>query len=169
MECYGTYVGDNTYNILAGKSFVPTTEATNGLASWWGTGYEGLTDGLYDQESAGRFSNDFGAIMDATVDLGKNYSLNKLKFFVYKGEVASAGSDLKIEIYSNGTWTEKYSLTNAELASYLKTNDGTSLSGYAWLEFDMAGAKASQIRISSTGTMTDKTTTFYEVTCLVNA
>ena len=105
--------------------------------------------------------------MDATVELGKSYSLDKLKFYVYKGEIESAGKDLKIEIYSNGTWTTKFNLTNAELASYLKT--GNSISGHAWLEFDMAGAKASQIRISSTGTMTDKTTTFYEVTCSVNA
>ncbi len=170
MESYGTYVGESISNILADKEFIPTAEALGAIPSWWSVGYEGLTDGIMDRESEGRFSTDnVGGIIDATVDLEGQYSLDKLKFYVYKGQLTAAGADLMVELYYNGTWTTAINYTNAQLVGYLKTNDGTSLSGYAWLEFDLAGANAQKIRISSTETFSGNYTSFYEVTCSVFA
>ncbi len=166
MECRGIAVdGSISTNVLSGKQFVPASGISNG-PGWagWG-GYETLTDGILEEVN-GRFTTPFAAAADATVDLGGVYELYDLRFYVFNGQLVSAGTDMLVEIYYNGNWTTVVNCAdNAAIGNYIVTNDGTSITGFNWIGFNLNGAKAEKIRFYVSNTMPDQTTTYYEVTC----
>ena len=187
MECYGapsTKVDPNggeepaePENVFAGKQFVPTDEATSNVlvASWWkGGGYDVLTDGNKTGEGEGRFSTVMAesGMMDATLDLGGEYELNTLRFYLYdtkdsiseSAKKGSIGKDLLIQVYANGKWTNVVTCSNnAELCGYLIINAGVNND---YLEFDLGGIAAENVRFCISGSASSSGTTFQEIECL---
>ena len=143
------------FNVLDGKEFVPT-EAANSEIYNADYGYAKLTDGVISNDY-GRFSTKGGASpMDATVDLEADYALSyiRLYYFFEWWRVASndytyVGADLKLEVLNDGSWTTVFNYTYAELAQFV-VSGGANGAGDGWLEIDLNGVVAEQVRISST-------------------
>ena len=175
IECFGELVDDETAitNLFNGKKFTPTAEANNAI---WGegNGYQMLTDGIFD-ESNGRFSTKFDqSLVDATIDLGESCSLSNIKFYYYLAwnkvddaelvkDTSSAGANLKVEVYANGSWTTVVECASADYANHLVTL-GAGM-GNSWLEFDLDDVVAEKVRISSTSAQSGQTTSFHEIEC----
>ena len=142
-------------NVLKGKEFVPT-EAANSEIYNADYGYAKLTDGVISNDY-GRFSTKGGASpMDATVDLEADYALSyvRLYYFFEWWRVASndytyVGADLKLEVLNDGSWTTVFNYTYAELAQFVISGGATG-AGEGWLEINLNGVAAEQVRISST-------------------
>ena len=163
-------------NIFAGKAFVPTEAATASIlkASWWkGGGYETLTDSIKDADNApGRFSTvmSTAGMMDATIDLGGNYNIESLKFYIYEvketalaTKQASVGANILIQVYADGEWKDVVTCANnAELVSHLVVNDGINND---YLLFDLEGVKAQKIRFYISASASGSGTTFQEIEC----
>jgi hypothetical protein len=183
MECFGvksTKVDPNggeepaaPENVLEGKQFVPTDAALDQVlvASWWkGGGYEDLTDGIKNADNAaGRFSTAMAltGMMDATIDLGGVYDLQNIRFYTYDPAAGtgagSLGSDLLIQIYSNGEWIDVITCAdNASIASYLVVNEGTYND---YLEFNLGGVAAEKIRFYISASASSSGTTYEEIEC----
>ena len=176
IECSGKIIpiDEPVYieNIFAGKQFAPTDEAKASIlsASWWyGSGYEGLTDGIKNADNApGRFSTVMKTtgMMDATIDLGVAYELHSLKFYTYDKTptgAGSLGSDLLIQVYADGEWKDVVVCAdNATLASYLVVNEGTYND---YLEFDLGGINAEKVRIYISASASSSGTTYEEIEC----
>ncbi len=154
-------------NVLEGKEFIPTEAANNDIygASY---GYATLTDGVISNDS-GRFSTkDAASIMDATVDLKANYALSyiKLYYFFEWWKVGSenytyVGADLKLEVLNDGVWETVFDYTFAELAEFVVSR-GTANPGDGYLEIDLHGVRAEQVRISSSAG-NGTTISYYEI------
>ena len=160
-------------NVFSGKTFTPTEEALASVLnkSWWkGGGYETLTDGIKNADNApGRFSTVMSTtgMMDATIDLGGEYSLNSLKFYTYDpaaGTTAgSLGTDLLIQVYSNDEWIDVVTCAdNASIVEHLVTNDGTYND---YLEFDLGGISAEKVRFYISASANANGTTYEEIEC----
>ncbi len=163
-------------NVFENKQFVPTDDAKAQIlsASWWfGGGYEALTDGNRMEDQAGRFStqmNNTTTFMDATLDLGKEYDLYTMKFYIYDAsksteatKKASVGKDILIQVYANGQWQDVVVCAdNAELSAHLVIVDGLSND---YLEFDLGGVKAEKVRFYISGAATPNGITFQEIAC----
>lgn len=159
-------------NILAGKLFVPTSDALANVlaASWWkGGGYETLTDGIKNADNApGRFSTVMKTtgMMDATIDLGGSYELHSLKFYTYDKTSTGAGSvgaDLLIQVYANGEWKDVVVCAdNASVMSHLVAGDGAYDD---YLEFDLGGIIAEKVRIYISASSSSSGTTYEEIEC----
>ena len=166
IECSGYAVEEKTVpgmkdNILTGTTFKPTDATKNNVYNYSDTtmsnykmGYELLTDGERSKEIVGRFSSSKGATVEATAELGSAYALSEIRFYLFRGEIARAGSAFKLEIAYNGIWTTVFEGGQTELSQYL-TN------GY--LSFKTENAIADQIRFSATATGSNDTVTFYEI------
>ena len=156
-----------TYNLFEGKTFEPTLEALNAVFPPWNSsvyfGYETLTDGKMS-ELEGRFSTTFDGLACATLDLGGSYIIDELRFYDYKQDAEYMGSSLIVEIYSNGEWINaaNYS-TNSEIASHRV--DFGSGAGAGWIEVDLGGAEASQVKFTIPSTYNAKTISIYEIMC----
>ena len=170
--CYYNPVDSSTNNILAGKEFVgaPGTsyDTNNGLDF----SYRKLTDGDFaqtygeDNWKYGRFSTLPNGHADGTVDLGGTYSLSELRFYCFKGEVARAGTNFTIQVYSNGAWVDIVKdLTNEQLSAYFVNNG--AMNDQKYLRFDMGGIEASKIRFYSQS-LSGNTVTLYEIECSGN-
>ena len=186
MECNGvlsTKVDPNggeepaaPVNVFEGKQFIPTDDAAAQVlvASWWkGGGYDVLTDGNKTGEGEGRFSTVMAAtgMMDATLDLGGQYILNTLRFYLYdtKGSITetakkgSIGQDILIQVYANGEWKNVVvCANNTELCGYLVINSGLNND---YLEFDLGGIVAEKVRFYISGSASSSGTTFQEIEC----
>lgn len=186
MECYGvpsSKIDPNggkeplaPVNVFEGKEFVPTDAAAAQVlvASWWSGGeYDVLTDGNRTGEGEGRFSTVMAAtgMMDATLDLGVNYTLNTMRFYLYdtKDSISEAakkgsiGKDILIQVYANGEWKDVVVCSdNAKLCEYLVINDGLNND---YLEFDLGGIKAEKVRFYISGSASSSGTTFQEIEC----
>lgn len=160
-------------NIFAGNAFTPAESAISSIltASWWkGSGYEGLTDGIKNADNAaGRFSTAMAltGMMDATIDLGGVYDLQNIRFYTYDPAAGtgagSLGSDLLIQVYSNGEWIDVITCAdNASIASYLVVNEGTYND---YLEFDLGGIAAEKIRFYISASASSSGTTYEEIEC----
>ena len=72
------------------------------------------TDSIKDADNApGRFSTimNTAGMMDATIDLGGNYDLGSLKFYIYEvketalaTKQASVGANILIQVYADGVF-----------------------------------------------------------------
>ena len=186
MECFGvpsSMIDPNAgaepeapKNIFEGKEFVPTESAKSQIlvAGWWqGGGYEALTDGNKTGEGAGRFSTvmNFEGFMDATLDLGGQYELGKLRFYLYdtKDSISEAdkkgsiGKDILIQVYANGEWKDVIVCAdNASLCEYLVINGGVNND---YLEFDLSGIVAEKVRFYISGSANKNGTTYQEIEC----
>ena len=161
---------------MEGKEFTPTSAALSSVlnASWWtGGGYEALTDGNKVGEMAGRFSTvmSTSGMMDATLDLGGEYTLNTIRFYLYdtKDSISEAskkgsiGKDILIQVYANGEWKDVIACSdNARLCEYLIINDGLNND---YLEFDLGGIKAEKVRFYISASASSNGTTFQEIEC----
>ena len=171
IACIGTPV--TPVNILEGKEFVPTEEASASVltAGWWkGGGYEDLTDGIKTADNEpGRFSTVMAltGMMDATIDLGATYELHTLKIFTYDPSATNAGSvgaDLLIQVYANGEWVDVVTCAdNAAIMAKLVVNEGTYND---YLNFDLGGIKGEKIRIFISASASGSGTSFEEIECI---
>lgn len=163
-------------NVFENKQFVPTDDAKAQVltASWWhGGGYEALTDGNRMEDQVGRFStlmNNTTTFMDATLDLGGQYALYTMKFYIYDAsksteatKKASVGKDILIQVYTNDQWQDVVICAdNAELSEHLVIVDGLSND---YLAFDLGGVKAEKVRFYISGAATTDGITFQEIAC----
>ena len=163
-------------NILSGKQFIPTAEAKAEVlvASWFnGGGYEALTDGMRFEDQVGRFStkmNNTTAFMDATVDLGGNYTLSSIRFYIYdaqksneQSKKASIGKDIIIQVYSDGVWTDiVVCADNESLSEHLVILPGLNND---YLEFDLQNIVAEKLRFYISGAATADGITYQEIEC----
>jgi len=163
-------------NVFENKQFVPTDDAKAQVltASWWhGGGYEALTDGNRMEDQVGRFStlmNNTTTFMDATLDLGGQYALYTMKFYIYDvsksteaTKRASVGKDILIQVYADGQWQDiVICADNAKLSEHLVFVDGLSND---YLAFDLGGVKAEKVRFYISGAATTDGITFQEVVC----
>ena len=159
----GNSVNYDPENILLNKTFVPTAEAKAYEYNSTTYSYNGLTDGIL-QNNNGRFStkSNSAAFMDATVDLGGIYALDEFRLYYYAGNISYAGKDMLIQAYYNGKWTDVYSVSSSDYSVY-DNGSGTS-AGAKWLAFDMKCVKAEKIRIYSSAPNATSIT-FYEAEC----
>ncbi len=168
---------DLIQNIFDGKEFIPTTAAKDKVlaASWWkGGGYEDLTDGIKNADNApGRFATVMSTegMMDATIDLGASYALYTLKFYLYEPTQSTTalqvGTDLLIQVYSNGQWVDAITCeNNAAICEHLVAVDGTYNN---YLEFDLDGIEASKVRVYISGSDTGSGITYEEFECTAKA
>ena len=167
-------------NVFEGKQFVPTDAAKAEIlsASWWnGGGYEALTDGNRMEDQVGRFStkmNNTTTFMDATLDLGAEYKLYSIKFYIYDAskstdasKKASIGKDILIQVYSDGQWHDAVVCAdNANFSEHLVIFDGLSND---YVEFDLGGIKAEKVRFYISGAATSDGITFQEIECSAKA
>lgn len=167
-------------NVFEGKQFVPTDAANAEIlsASWWnGGGYEALTDGNRMEDQVGRFStkmNNTTTFMDATLDLGAEYELYSIKFYIYDAskstdasKKASIGKDILIQVYSDGQWHDAVVCAdNAKFSEHLVIFDGLSND---YVEFDLGGIKAEKVRFFISGAATSDGITFQEIECSAKA
>ena len=177
IECTGVidtteYVYSD--NILLDKEFIPTAAANKEVHAT-GYGYETLTDDVISG-SSGRFSTKTWSntqVVDATIDLGGKYSLGEIKFYDFNGHTSSCntspeymGTELLVQTYSNGTWSDAVTCAQANYGEYRQGN--TSLNSY--ISFNLGGIEAEKIRIYiptnyklSDGTM--RSISLYEIVC----
>ena len=161
-------------NIFAGKEFVPTTAGQAGVINeTWAPssqyGYATLTDGIFS-ESNGRFSTwmyngSHSTVIEATLDLGRNYMLSHMKIWVYKQNINFVGKDFKVEALVNGAWVEVASYTSSNIEQYIVSEGTGDTDGYILL--DLGDVVASKVRIYSSGAIekTNNSTSFYEIEC----
>ena len=164
-------------NLFVDKQFIPTDAAKAQVltASWFsGGGYETLTDGNKVEEQVGRFStlmNNTTTFMDATLDLGGEYKLDTLRFYLYDTKTsiteakkkASIGKDMLIQVYRNGEWIDVVTCPdNASVCEHLVINDGLNND---YIEFDLDGVIAEKIRFYISGAATTDGITFQEIEC----
>lgn len=150
-------------NVFKGKQFTPTTEANANVFPGWDNysfGYDKLTDAKFS-ELEGRFSTNINkdgasSSINATINLGADYALSEIRFYDYLQNVENAGADLKVEVYTNGAWKTVVNCTNSQFNSYRSSN---------YLSFNLENVLASQVRISSSGALNGKSTSFYEIEC----
>ena len=126
---------EEEYDILLGKEFVPTDAALAALDSSSKT-YAALTDGCIHNND--RLTTAKGGVVEASVDLGELYNLNKFRFKWYSG-AAYVGTTLKINLYRDGQWSTAIECTsNAEIWKH-KSGD--------FLVFDLSGRAAEKIEV----------------------
>ncbi len=151
-------VGNHESNILTNKEFVPQGSAAEVILGD-GYGYPTLTDGKTFSSSEGRFATSVkGSCLAGTADLGGVYSLDELRFYVYK-DASYAGQNLKVELLNKGEWKTVIDLqTNEMIASHLCSGDTP------YLSFDMQGNMGSKLRITIDSGVSGKSISFHEIT-----
>ena len=171
IECFGTKVseaGEKITNILKGKEAVPTTAAYNSIYSkLHGTyGYSKLTD---DTGTTRMSTNKGTAVLNATIDLGGKYMLDKLAICDHydnnsAGTASFVGQDFKIEVLSDGKWVTVISYAdNADIEANHRVT-GSYYGSSKWLEFDMGGIVGTAIRVSSKA-LPESAISIKEITC----
>ena len=162
---YWLNTNNNSSNILAGKVFIPTEEALNSVFPPWDEnlyfGYETLTDGI-KEELNGRFSTSYDGFVDATVDLGKIYTLNDLKLYDYSNELKYLGNDITIQVYYSGEWETVIHVENNNDLNRYRINN---LNGMSWVEFDLGSVQAEKIRVFISSTVPSYSISLYEIEC----
>ena len=179
MECSGILIkdfGSYSENILSGKQFIPTTAAKNLIFNtYWD--YPLLTDGIL-KESSGRFSSLKHGSKDlvyaeATVDLGEEYVLSKIKVYDYIGSDTDysdntayyLGKNFKLEAFSDGKWVTLASYeNNSDIPMSLRVTTGKTGIGEGWMEFDAGNLSASAIRFYCE-TIENHSISIYEIKC----
>ena len=159
-------------NILLGKEFVPTAEASgnvhNNDAKY---GYGKLTDGLaisYSNVHSGRFSTSTPPLADAcaTVDLGGYFMLSELRFFdfnAYSTTCNYMGTGLKVEAYTADGWVVVCDYTSNSEILQQRVNDSDMTKRY--IGIDMEGIVASQIRFTISGSHDGNSISLWEIEC----
>lgn len=164
-KLYWINTNNSNNNILEGKEFIPTPEASSQI---WDNNYNysKLTDGIFG-EFDGRFSSKYDSHADATIDLGGTYILNDLKIYDYvqNGDYTNSlyiGATLEIQVYNNGEWETVVNCSSNEEINEHRINN---LNGYSWLEFDLENVTAQKIRIRVSSTISSYTISIYEIEC----
>ena len=114
--------------------------------------YATLTDGIIDTANAynGRFSNYNKAMVGGTLDLGGNYILSELRFYLFNRNTAQMGTNFTVEVYSNGEWiTVIKNLSNETLVNEYLVNHGSSSADLV-LTIPLGNIIGSKIRFEAT-------------------
>ena len=150
-------------NAFYGKEFTPTPISSGNMYSSM-YGYQTITDGIVYQESSGRYSSALnGGLVEATISLGRVYSLNELKIYLYKDGLDKFGMGLEIQVLFAGEWKTVVSCSGvAELENHLVKNQG----GVGdWLIFELGDVYASKLKFTIPDQNGSGWTTFYEMEC----
>ena len=184
---YASYSTDyNAANILLGKTFTQndTSSVATPLSSY---GYELLTDGIIDLSGGktGRYSSGKATTSmktaNAIVELGDEYFLDEIVFYIYNKQIEIAGTNFKLEVYSGDNWVTIVEGLKNEYDAALTEGD-VSLSDYIVtvgsgkdskrIKLDLGGIRASKIRFYSEAFYVRKDNgaynnyvTFYETEC----
>ena len=187
---FASYSTDyNAENVFAGKTFVQNGTNTNSAALSDKYGYSTLTDGIKASSNihSGRYSSKQAntsnktRMADAVIDLGAEYFLDEITFFVYSGDMflPQIGTNFKLEVYSGGKWVSVISNLKSVYADDY-TEGEPSISDYLvsinkgddkyHLVFDLHGIRASKVRFYSetilkSGNSSYNYITFWEVEC----
>ncbi|MBP3309159.1 MAG: glycoside hydrolase family 95 protein, partial [Clostridia bacterium] len=166
-------------NVFEGKSFVQN-DTSNKAKPITGYEYSKLTDGIIDTVVVknGRYSSTKSTeanptCADAVIDLGDEYFLNELTFYVYNRTIKQIGTNFTVEVYSGGEWVAIVEgLKNTADLTY--TAGSPSLSDYLVIEgdgkdnhrlvFNLNGIRGSKIRFYA-DVIVDDFITFYEAEC----
>ena len=146
-------------NVALGK--VPSsTTASNVYSAQYG--YQCMTDGIIHSETSGRYSSAGSSkTVQATINLGADYTLSELKFLLYRYDdkgLGHFGKSIKIEVYYNNAWT---TVVNTDLSDSMVVDNGAR----DWLTLNLGGVTASQVRFTISNP-TSGYTTFHEVECM---
>ena len=162
-ECSGIYIGNEAVgNLLVGKEIVGdyATHSTSTVSY----GYDKLNDGIIDAGGTkGRYSNAIDASIGATIDLGGNYLLTDLRFYLFNRNTSQMGTDFTVEVYSNGEWiTVLDKASNATLASNYLVSYGSGSTDLV-LSIPLGNITGSKIRFNAAPFA--RWITFYECEC----
>ena len=142
-------------NLLAGKTL--TTDTPNNCYSAT-YGFDKMNDG----NLASRYSSKSKAgRVDATIDLGKEYTLDTFSFLLYdynKSSFNQFGTAVEIQAFVNGEWV---TVSNVEAKDFTVVVIGDQ----NWLTFKLDGVKATQVRFIIPSHGSAGWTTFWEVKC----
>ena len=142
-------------NLLAGKTL--TTETPNNFYSAT-FGFDKMNDG----NLASRYSSKSKAgKVEATIDLGKEYTLDTFSFLLYdynKSSFNQFGTAVEIQAFVNGEWV---TVSNVEAKDFTVVVIGDQ----NWLTFKLDGVKATQVRFIIPSHGSAGWTTFWEVKC----
>jgi len=176
-------------NVFEGKNFVQNGTSVHGAALSDKYGYSTLTDGIKASSNihSGRYSSKMAnttnpvRMADAVIDLGAEYFLDEITFYVYGGDtfLPQIGTNFKLEVYSGGKWVSVVSNLKSVYADDY-TEGEVSISDYLvninkgddkyHLVFDLHGIRGSKVRfytetILKTGNSSYNYITFWEVEC----
>ena len=185
---FASYASDyNAKNVFEGNTFVQnsTSNTATPMSSY---GYEKLTDGVKASSSihTGRYSsgkataNSPNKVADAVIDLGADYFLDEITFYVYGSKfIPQIGTDFTLEVYSGGKWVpivstlknvyaDDYTEGEPSLSDYLISVDNGSDKYH--LIFDLNGIRGSKVRFYSKAIFKDGDSsynyvTFWEIEC----
>ena len=190
VKDFASYSTDyNATNVFEGKNFVQNGTSVHGAALSDKYGYSTLTDGIKASSNihSGRYSSKMAnttnpvRMADAVIDLGAEYFLDEITFYVYGGDtfLPQIGTNFKLEVYSGGKWVSVVSNLKSVYAD--DYNEGeVSISDYLvninkgddkyHLVFDLHGIRGSKVRfytetILKTGNSSYNYITFWEVEC----
>ena len=190
VKDFASYSTDyNATNVFEGKNFVQNGTSVHGAALSDKYGYSTLTDGIKASSNihSGRYSSKMAnttnpvRMADAVIDLGAEYFLDEITFYVYGGDtfLPQIGTNFKLEVYSGGKWVsivsnlksvyaDDYNEGEASISDYLvNINKGDDK---YHLVFDLHGIRGSKVRfytetILKTGNSSYNYITFWEVEC----
>ena len=162
-ECSGLYLGTEAVdNLFSDKEIVGdyATHSTTTVSY----GYDKLNDGIIDAGGTkGRFSNAIDANLGATIDLGGNYLLTELRFYLFNRNTSQMGTDFTVEVYSGGEWiTVMDKVSNATLVSDYLVSYGSGSTELV-LSIPLGNIAGSKIRFNAAPFA--RWITFYECEC----
>ncbi len=147
-------------NILAGKPFLMADYAqsfkhdSSTVCDWnW------MTDGNMDTRYS--VNNSLNAAIDGIVELGGTYALGELRLYNFNGTTSHAGTNLVVEVYSDGKWIQ---VSHYDLAD-MKANLKGSGQKVGYISVDLFGYNGEAVRILNDGmTNTSDCLSYWEFT-----
>ena len=148
-------------NVLDGYAFVGSEPVAGAVY-----GYEKLTDGIVSTETTnGRYSSQGGGSFGGSLDFGGSvYLLDKMKFYLFRGQDQYAGENWTFEVYLNGAWKTVKTIATHEAFIALEETTGGSGPEDLWIEVDLGGVAAEKIRLSAVS-YNAQGITFTEIRC----
>ena len=157
ISCTGsisTFLDVESDNILVGKTFEPTADATAVHSASYT--YDKITD---SDTTTTRYSSKGTSsdVFDAIVSISDKYALDELRIYDFNAANTHCGTNLKIAAYTGGSWREIISLGTLD---EIKTHRVGK-----YLSFDLGGINASQLRVTIKTPVSGQSISIYEITC----
>ncbi len=120
--------------------------------------YSVLTDGRWDTRYT---SKQVDSEVQMTIALGSSYKLNSLRLVLH-ASLANLGRGVKIEVKSGSSWTTVINCENSTEMNRYFVQLGTN----RWLDFNLNGITATEVRITIPGPTASATLiAFFELEC----